>query len=151
MSNYSFGNYICELREKKGLAYVVRSCYETYNNAGLFSVYIATEPKNIETSLEGFKIELEKIKNIPISETELENAKNNLLGKRQFFTETNMQQISLVAFYEDKGLGTDFEDKLKQMIMDVKPEDIQRIANLYIKEPFVLTVLAPQKYLNFKV
>ena len=62
-----------------------------------------------------------------------------------------MQQISLVAFYEDKGLGTDFEDKLKQMIMDVKPEDIKRIANLYIKEPFVLTVLAPQKYLNFKV
>lgn len=138
-----------ELREKKGLAYVVRSCYETYNNVALFSVYIATEPKNIKTSLEGFKIELDKVKNVPISVEELENAKNNLLGKRQFFTETNMQQISLVAFYEDKGLGADFENKLKEMIKAVKPEDVQRVANSYINEPYILTVLAPQKYLDF--
>ena len=138
-----------ELREKKGLAYVVRSCYEIYNNAALFNVYIATEPKNIKTSLDGFAVELDKVKNIPISEEELENAKNNLLGKRQFFTETNMQQTSLTAFYEDKGLGMDFENKLKDMIKAVKPEDIQRVANKYIKEPYVLTVLAPQEYLDF--
>ena len=138
-----------ELRDKKGLAYVVRSSYETYNKAALFNVYIATEPKNIKTSLEGFKIELDKIKNIPVTEQELENAKNNLIGKRQFFTETNLQQSSLMAFYEDKGLGADFEEKLIEKIMNVKTEDIMRVANLCIKEPFVLTVLAPKEYLNF--
>ena len=138
-----------ELRDKKGLAYVVRSSYETYSKAALFNVYIATEPKNIKTSLEGFKIELDKIKNIPVTEQELENAKNNLIGKRQFFTETNLQQSSLMAFYEDKGLGADFEEKLIEKIMNVKTEDIMRVANLCIKEPFVLTVLAPKEYLNF--
>ena len=138
-----------ELRDKKGLAYVVRSSYETYNKAALFNVYIATEPKNIKTSLESFKIELDKIKNIPVTEQELENAKNNLIGKRQFFTETNLQQSSLMAFYEDKGLGADFEEKLIEKIMNVKTEDIMRVANLCIKEPFVLTVLAPKEYLNF--
>lgn len=34
-----------ELRDKKGLAYVVRSSYETYKLAGNFMIYIATEPK----------------------------------------------------------------------------------------------------------
>ncbi len=138
-----------ELRDKKGLAYVVRSSYEIYDKAALFNVYIATEPKNIKTSLEGFKIELDKIKNIPVTEQELANAKNNLIGKRQFFTETNLQQSSLMAFYEDKGLGADYEEKLIEQINHVTADDIQRVANLCIKEPYVLTVLAPKEYLNF--
>ena len=137
-----------ELRDKKGLAYVVRSSYEIYEKAALFNVYIATEPKNIKTSLEGFKVELDKIKNVPVSKQELENAKNNLIGKRQFFTETNLQQASLMAFYEDKGLGADFEDKLIEQINKVTIEDIQRVANLCIKEPSVLTILAPSEYLK---
>lgn len=137
-----------ELRDKKGLAYVVRSSYEIYDHSALFNVYIATEPKNIKTSLEGFKIELDKVKNIPVSETELQNAKNNLMGKRQFFTETNLQQSGLMAYYEDKGLGADFEQRFNSMIDDVTVEDIQRVANAYITDKYVLTVLAPQKYLK---
>ena len=138
-----------ELRDKKGLAYVVRSSYEIFNNVANFSVYIATEPKNIKTSLEGFKIELDKIKNTLIGEEELENAKNNLIGKREFFTETNLQQSSLIAFYEDKNLGCDFEEKLVQMVKNVTAQDIMDVANNYIKEPNVLTILAPEEYLQF--
>ena len=137
-----------ELRDKKGLAYVVRSSYETYDKAAIFNVYIATEPKNIKTSLEGFKIELNKIKNEPITQEELENAKNNLIGKRQFFTETNLQQASLIAFYEDKGLGADFEEKLIKMINQVTTDDITRVANACINDPYVLTILAPAEYLK---
>lgn len=137
-----------ELRDKKGLAYVVRSNYETHEKGALFTVYIATEPKNIKTSLDGFKDELDKIKKIPVTEQELENAKNNLIGKRQFFTETNLQQSSLIAYYEDKGLGANFEEKLIESINKVTIDDINRVANSYIKEPFVLTILAPQEYLR---
>lgn len=137
-----------ELRDKKGLAYVVRSSYETYDKAAIFNVYIATEPKNIKTSLEGFKIELNKIKNETITHEELENAKNNLIGKRQFFTETNLQQASLIAFYEDKGLGADFEEKLLKMINQVTTDDITRVANACINDPYVLTILAPAEYLK---
>ncbi len=137
-----------ELRDKKGLAYVVRSTYEIYDHSALFNVYIATEPKNIKTSLEGFKIELDKVKQIPVSETELENAKNNLLGKRQFFSETNLQQSSLIAYYEDKGLGADFESEFNKKVNAVTVEDIQRVANKYITDKYVLTILAPQQYLK---
>lgn len=138
-----------ELRDKKGLAYVVRSSYEVYDRAAAFSVYIATEPKNIKTSLEGFEFEINRIKTTPVDNIELENAKNNLIGKRQFFTETNLQQSSLYSFYEDKGLGYDFEEKLIEAVKKVSAEDIQRAANEYLKDPHVLTVLAPGEYLEF--
>lgn len=137
-----------ELRDKKGLAYVVRSGYETFEKSANFSVYIATEPKNIKTSLEMFNVELEKIKNIPVSEQELENAKNNLLGKREFILETNLQQASQIGFYEDKGLGCDFEEKLVEKIKNVSVKEIQNCADKYIKDPHVLVVLAPSKYLG---
>ncbi len=138
-----------ELRDKKGLAYVVRSSYEVYDRAAAFSVYIATEPKNIKTSLEGFEFEINRIKTTPVDNIELENAKNNLIGKRQFFTETNLQQSSLYSFYEDKGLGYDFEEKLIEAVKKISAEDIQRAANEYLKDPHVLTVLAPGQYLEF--
>ena len=80
-----------ELREKKGLAYTVRTAYETHKKSAVFSIYIGTEPGNIETSINGFKEEIEKIKNIPVGEEELHNAKNNLIGKQQFISETNAQ------------------------------------------------------------
>ena len=137
-----------ELRDKKGLAYVVRSNYETHDKGAIFTVYIATEPQNIKTSLEGFKVELDKIKNDPITEQELENAKNNLIGKRQFFTETNIQQSSLIAYYMDKGLGADFENQLIDSIQKASTSDISRVANAYIKDPTILTVLAPKEYLK---
>lgn len=139
-----------ELRDKKGLAYVVRSSYEIFDHSANFSVYIATEPKNIQTSLDMFKVELDKIKTIPVSEQELENAKNNLIGKREFFTETNLQQASLIAFYEDKKLGYDFEKELLEKIKKVSIQDIQKTADKYIKDPYVLTILAPKKCLEIK-
>ena len=85
-----------------------------------------------------------------ISEQELENAKNNLIGKRQFFTETNIQQASLMAYYEDKGLGYDYEAKFIEQINSVSVDDIKRVANICLNVPSLLTVLAPQDYMDFE-
>ena len=132
-----------ELRDKKGLAYVVRSSYETMLNAASFSIYIATEPKNIEVSLAGFNEEIEKIKNIPVGEEELENAKNNILGKWAFSFETNAQQACNYAHYGILGLGFDFNDRTKEQIMAVTSEQLQVCANKYFNDKFVLSVLKP--------
>lgn len=137
-----------ELREKQGLAYVVRSSYEAFKYSASFSVYIATEPQNIEVSLLGFTKEIEKIKNEPVSDDELEAAKNNIIGKRQFFTETNILQASLIGLYESENLGYDYEEKLIQSIKDLTKEEINEVAKTYFNKPNVLSVLAPKKYLS---
>ena len=81
-----------ELREKKGLAYTVRTSCEIKELAALFSIYIATEPSNIDTCLKGFKEEIDKIKTELVSEEEIRSAKNNIYGKHQYIVETNFQQ-----------------------------------------------------------
>ena len=136
-----------ELREKQGLAYVVRSSYESSSLAASFSVYIATEPKNINICIDGFEKEIEKIKTIPVSEEELENAKNNIIGKRQFILETNSLQANIINLFEMEGLGFDYEDKFVSSIKSVTSTDIIEVANKYFTKSYVLSILAPKKYL----
>ncbi len=132
-----------ELRDKKGLAYVVRSSYEPLVLCGNFSIYIATEPKNIEISLAGFKKEIDKIKTIPVGEEELENAKNNIIGKWAFTTETNNQQACIYAHHGIMGLGFDFLDKIKLSVKEVTAQQILDCANKYFNENYVYAVLKP--------
>lgn len=133
-----------ELREKKGLAYTVRSSYENNELCANFSIYIGTEPKNIQTCLEGFNTEIEKLKAIPVSEEELESAKNNVIGKQQFVTETNAQQANLMAYHGIMGLGFNFQQKIIEKIKGVNVSDIQRVAQKYFDDKFVVSILRPE-------
>ena len=137
-----------ELREKKGLAYTVRSCYDVFKKCGCLWVYIGTNPINIQTAVNGFKTEIDKIKTLPVSEEELIGGKNNILGKRQFILETNIQQASAMGLYELLGVGYDFEQKYQNQILQVTSDDIMKVANKYFSEDYVLYALAPKINLN---
>ena len=132
-----------ELRDKKGLAYVVRSAYDIARLGANFSIYIATEPRNIKTSLKGFEEEIEKIKTNLVSDEELENAKNNIFGKWAFIGETNSQQANWFAHYGIMGFGFDFQEKATKKIKAVTPQDIKNCANKYFNEKYTLTILKP--------
>ena len=132
-----------ELREKKGLAYTVRSAYETHLKSAVFSIYIGTESSNIETSIQGFKEEIEKIKNIKITIEELNNAKNNLIGKQQFISETNSQQAGMMAYYSVMGKPFDYQKTIIEKIKSVTPEQIQDCANKYFTEDYVIAIIKP--------
>ena len=132
-----------ELREKKGLAYTVRTSYETHKKAAVFSIYIGTEPSNIKTSIAGFKEEIEKIKTIPVSDTELKNAVNNLIGKQQFVTETNSQQANMLAYYSVMGKPFDYQKSVIEMLHKVTPKDILNCANKYFTDDYVLSIIKP--------
>ncbi len=136
-----------ELREKQGLAYTVRSVYEPFVLSGHFFVYIATEPKNIKTSLNGFEKEINRIMTEIISDKELEEAKNNAIGKRQFYKETNLLEASLNGYYEFLGLGFNFEEELINKIKAITKEQIIDTASKYFSRNSALCVLAPKKYL----
>lgn len=132
-----------ELREKKGLAYTVRSTYEPNEKCANFSIYIATEPKNIQVCLEGFKTEIDKLKQTPVSAAELESARNNIIGKQQFVTETNAQQANQLAYYGIMNLGFDFQEKIIEKLAKVTPELIKECANKYFGEESVVSILRP--------
>ena len=133
----------CELRDKKGLAYTVRSAYERYRTCANFNIYIATEPKNIQVSLDGFIEEIQKIKDTLVEEPELTNAKNNYIGKQEFLSETNLRQATAMAYFGIMGLGFDFKQKLIQKVKDVKAQELQDIARKYLNDISVISILRP--------
>src|SRR5574344_1054579 len=126
-----------ELRDKKGLAYTVRSAYETFFQSAVFSIYIGTEPKNINVSIEGFEFEINRLKNDLLDDKELSDAKTNLIGRRQFFTETNLQKACLINQYEIFGLGFNYEDEFIKAVKNVTKQDIMEIARKYLDSNYV--------------
>ena len=133
-----------ELRDKKGLAYVVRSTYETYKLTGNFMIYIATEPQNIEVSLKGFDEEIEKIRTIKVPEKELNDAKNNLIGKCAFLEETNIQQACTYAKYGVLGFGFEYSETMKEAAKKVTAEDVLACAKkFFTDDKYVLSVIKP--------
>lgn len=137
-----------ELRDKKGLAYHVRSSIEALKHMGMITVYIGTAPNNIKTCLEGFETEINKLKNEFVPEKELNDAKNNYLGKRAFLHETNAQQAYYLGYYDIMDAGPEFDTYLEKKISEVSVEDIKRVANIYFSRNSVISILAQEEFLE---
>lgn len=138
-----------ELRDKKGLAYTVRSTYEPLQDSGIFTIYIGTAPNNIKVCMEGFETEINKLRNEIVNEKELTDAKNNYLGKRAYFHETNSQQAYYLGFYAAIGLGAQFDHEIVEKVKSVTSQQIMDMANKYFAKNSVVSILAPQKYLDY--
>jgi len=69
-----------EVREKRGLAYSVYSFLSSYSDAGLFGVYAATDPSEVNYALKVVNAEIKKIRRGELSEKELDAAKEHLIG-----------------------------------------------------------------------
>ncbi len=136
-----------ELRDKQGLAYNVRSSYEAYKYQGLFYIYIGTEPSNKDKCLQGFIDECQKLMDTPVSERELAETKENILGRRTVYLETATQQAGYVG--SNFVMGREIEDieQLNQRINAVTADDIQRVAKTYLTRPSVISVVGPSAIL----
>jgi len=136
-----------ELRDKQGLAYNVRSTYETYRYKGIFYLYIGTEPKNKEKCLKGFIEEVDKLINIPVGDKELADSKRNILGRRSVFLETAHQQANYIGANYTLGRTLEEIERVPERIEAVTSADIQRVAQKYLTQPTVISVVGPSKIL----
>ena len=69
------------LRESKGLVYTVESTYTPLSDTGYWSVYWATEADQFEYCLGLIKQELNKLATVPLSETALRKALQQIRGQ----------------------------------------------------------------------
>ncbi|MEW5818645.1 MAG: pitrilysin family protein [Cyanobacteriota bacterium] len=138
-----------ELRDKKGLAYSVRSSLEMLKYVSNFTVYIGTEPKNIETAINGFDEEIDKLIKEPVTDDELESAKKNILGKRAVYHETNAQQCFYLGIYHILGAGASYDELVPELIKKTTKDDIQHVAQKYLSQNHITSILAPSEFLTY--
>ena len=132
------------LRDKQGLAYTVRSQYETLAHSAIFNMYIGTAPINIQKSLDGFKDELQKLADIPVSDEELIGAKENIQGRLKYFTQNNSQINAVQGYNFMMNLGLEYNERFMEEIRAVSKEDVQEIAKKLLSMPKLITIIAPQ-------
>ena len=69
------------LREKNGWVYGVECSYTQYSDTGIMAVCLGCEKENMEKCLKAVSREVDKLKDMPLSDRRLKAAKKQLLGQ----------------------------------------------------------------------
>jgi zinc protease len=125
-----------ELREKRGLAYEVSAFYPTHLDAAQFVAYMGTAPENTQTAIDGLKAEVDRLVNQPLSDEELQNAKNKFLGQYALGKQTNAQIAQAFGWYESVGLGLGFDEDFPSQIAALTAEQLQGAAQRHLSQPY---------------
>jgi len=86
-----------QIREKKGLAYMVRSGAEHFQDTGYAFVRVGLEAKNINKAIAVTREEIEKIINEGVTERELRDAKTHIRGSLTLSMEDSSTQANWYA------------------------------------------------------
>lgn len=122
-----------EVREKRGLAYYVKSGVEYYHDAGVFVTYSGVELPKVEEALEVIIGQYAKIRDERVGEKELTKAKESIKGHMALSFEDS---LGVAEFY---GFGELLENKIETFeyevahIEMVTSEDIARVAKRLIR------------------
>ena len=137
-----------ELREKRGLAYDVSAFYPTRLDESQFVVYMGTAPENTAIALAGLRTEVERLCEQKLTETELQAAKNKLLGQYALGKQTNAEIAHLYGWYETLGLGIDFDTQFPEQINQVTPTMAREVALRYLTEPYI-SLVGPETAIKY--
>ncbi len=123
-----------KIREKYGFTYALESNYTAYSDAGLFSVYAATDEKHIDTTIKLIENELDYFCQKPIKPLALKQAKQQLIGQLAIQYESNQNEVismgkSILNYNRIDSLRITNEE-----IEKVKAEEIQEIAKLVFEK-----------------
>jgi len=115
-----------EVRERRGLAYMIGSGAENYRDTGYVYARAGLEAKNLNKAISVIKEEMEKIKNHGVTSRELKDAKTHLRGSLTLSMEDSSAQAS---WYARQAL---FVDKIKTP--EEKLKEIEKVTNAQIKK-----------------
>lgn len=129
------------LREKSGIAYTVESNLTPYTDTGVISIYFGTDEKKYKKGIALVMRELNKLKEQPLTESQLNAAKKQLYGQLVVANE-NKENMAL-------GMGKAFLrynkydslEEIQRRIEAVTAEELHQIANEIFDERNLLTLI----------
>ena len=129
-----------EVREKRGLAYGVRTNLLPYDSAPLVLASVGTRNDSVAESIAVIRAEWEKFQASGPTADELEGAKLYLTGAWPLRFNSSGRIANILVAVQRDNLGLDYLDRRNGYIESVTLDDIQRVAaSLY--KPDELTVV----------
>ncbi|MDP3150103.1 MAG: pitrilysin family protein [Ignavibacteria bacterium] len=134
-----------ELRDKQGLIYGIKSeLWSKSDGLGYWKFNTKTGPKNTEKVIKGIFSEINKLLKENVTDTELNQAKQRLIGLLPFYVETPDDASQYVFEMIQNKQPFNFFDKKASRIVSVTKDDVLRIAKKYFTlDKFIIVVDGP--------
>ena len=126
---------VMNIREDKGYTYSPRSGVNALRQHGYFSISAAVRNEVVAASLTEIFYELDKLRSVPVPETELADAQNYQSGVFSMGLATQnglLSQLSTVALNE---LPDDYLETYRAKVRALTPEDLLATARKYLDSP----------------
>ncbi len=130
------------IREEKGYTYSIGSGFSYPADIGNFRVSAAVRNDVIAATLEEVFKEIDRIQTVPLTDEEINDARDGIVGEWVFGLETYQDFVEAVASYKLRGVELDRLNKWLGHIKAVTKDDVLDIANTYIHpENFIIVVV----------
>jgi zinc protease len=129
------------IRNERGLAYSVYSYFGAEKSHGSFQFVMQT--KN-ETAVEAIRIakeEMGRMREQPVTDQELNDAKDYLIGSFPLRFDTNRKVAGFLAQVEYYELGLDYPERYPDLIRKVTRDQVLRVAKQYLRPDELVTVI----------
>jgi zinc protease len=130
------------IREDKGYTYSIGSGFSYPADIGNFRVSASVRNDVIALTLEEVFAEMERIQTEPLTDEEINDARDGIVGEWVFGLETYQDFVEAVASYKIRGVELGRLNKWLGHIKNVSKDDVLDIANRYIHpEDFIIVVV----------
>jgi predicted Zn-dependent peptidase len=133
------------VREKYGYCYSINTFNQSYQDTGIFGVYVGTDRDYVKHVRKLIETELKKLQQEPIPQKELSEAKAQLKGKLMLSLESMSNRMSRLAKSELYFNRFVTLDELIEHIDSVKADEVQTFAQAFFdKDKFSEAILLPE-------
>jgi predicted Zn-dependent peptidase len=116
-----------EVREKRGLAYMVSASTTKYRDAGIVYVRAGIDPSRLTEAMKVIQDELHKISERGVTELELKNAQNYLIGHMALELEDSFSQAN---WFAEKQLFAPKIETYDHVVKKIKKVTLQQVNRL---------------------
>jgi len=135
-----------EVREKRGLAYAVYSYHQGYSDSGAIKMYVGSTTGNVEEAVKIISEQLDKIREEPVSEEELQRTKEQLKSSTILALESTANRMTRIGRSIISGAELLTPEEIAERIEAVTADDIKRLANEHLKlENMYLASIGPEE------
>ncbi|BCA54733.1 putative Zn-dependent peptidase, M16 family [Nitrospira sp. KM1] len=120
------------IRDKQGLAYGIMSHFDARYMPGSFWISLQTRSEATNQAINGVLAEVKAIRESPVSDQELADAKSFLMGSFPLRLDSTAKLAQVLAQVEFYGLGFEYFSQYPKWIERVTKDDVQRVAKQYL-------------------
>lgn len=126
------GRLFAELRDRRGLGYLVNSQLERRVHYSCLKAYLGTHPDRLEEGLDAIRHEFSRLTREPVSQEELYRAKRYVLGLYEIRMQKKSYQAYQLAYHLSVGSDLEQFERFPERVRSVTAEQMLEVARRYL-------------------